>query len=419
MATTMESAIAVLVIIAIIVSAGTLYYVTDLTARIAAIEAKLPPTLTVVGPWAGSEMDAFLPVLEAFERITGYQVVYKTSRAEDLATVLPTQFAAQKAPGDLIFMWASFIRQQGPEGHVLNVTDLVDTTEASSGAYDPVTGTDGTIWGGAYTGKVKPGFWYKNSTFAKYNLTQYIPAANGTYADFVTLLNKISDTGAFLNPIASGDSVGWPLSDVTEHFLITYGGPQLQKDLIAGTKSWTSTDVKTIFQNRLVPLLGGNFSEPVEWTTGVELFEQEKYALYFMGSWITGMVDDPDDLGVFSLPGVEGLVFAADYFFIPAYAEHTEEAKELLQFLASQEAQRIQVAQGGHLATNVNVPLTAYPAVDGRVAQLLTGKEVMLDLDDSIGGEFQTTFWSQLILLWSTPGTDLDAVLAAIEAKAP
>ena len=413
----MQNIIVVLLIISIVISAGTLYYVTDLTARIAAVEQKLPPTLTVIGPWAGAEMDAFLPSLQKFERLTGYKVVYKTRRAEDLAPVLPAQFAAKKALGEVIFMWASFIREQAPDGHVLDVSSLVDPADFSQGSYVPVT-VDGKIWGGAYTGKVKPGFWYRKSTFDKYNLTEHIPPANGTYADFMALLDEIDQTGAFLNPIVSGDTVGWPLTDVVDHFLITYGGTQLQKDLISGSVSWTSTEVKSIFEDNLVPLLAGNFSEPVEWTTGVELFWEEKYALYFMGSWITGMVDDPDDLGVFSLPGTEGLVFAADYFFIPTYTEHPEEAKELLEFLISEEAQRIQVSQGGHLATNLNVPITAYPAVDQRVANLLVGKELLLDLDDTIGGDFQTTMFAQMILLWTNPGS-LNDILAAIEAKAP
>jgi len=418
MATRMEMVMTTLILIAIIISAGSLYYAVDLSGRLAAVEGKLPPTLTVIGPWAGAEMDAFLPVLESFERLTGYRVVYKTYRAEDLATLLPAQFQTRRALGDVIFMWASFIRAQAPNGHVLDIAELIDETDFSNGTFDPVK-VDGKIWGGAYTGKVKPGFWYKNSTFAKYNLLQYVPKANGTYADFVNLLDKIKATGAFLKPIVSGDAVGWPLSDVTEHFLITYGNPQLQKNLIVGNVSWTSTQVKSIFTTNIVPrLTAGDFSAPIEWTTGVELFDQEKYALYFMGSWITGMVDNPDDLQVFSLPGVKGLVFAADYFFIPTYTQYPEQAKELLQFLSSEEAQRIQVAQGGHLATNINVPLTAYPAVDSRVAALLTGKELLLDLDDTIGGDFQTTFWSQLQLLWSTPSA-LDAVLAAIEAKAP
>ena len=134
------------------------------------------------------------------------------------------------------------------------------------------------------------------------------------------------------------------------------------------------------------------------------------------------MVDDPTDLGVFALPGApgaEGVVFSADYFFIPAYTEHPKEALELFQFLASEEGQSHQVAEGGHIATNVNVPLSAYPpGVDRDMAVAMAGKETLLDLDDTIGGEFQTTFWDQLKLLWVNPGL-LDDVLDAIEAKAP
>ncbi len=65
------------------------------------------------------------------------------------------------------------------------------------------------------------------------------------------------------------------------------------------------------------------------------------------------------------------------------------------------------------------MPLDAYPpGPDTDMAVAMIGKETLLDLDDTIGGEFQTTFWSQLKLLWVNPGL-LDEVLDAIEAKAP
>jgi len=452
----MEAVIAGLVVIAIIVSASTLWYgvtvlsdvskltdstaeltssmvdlteelaslagtvgasldtIEDVLARLRAVEATLTPTITVIGPWAGKEMDAFLPVLDRFEALYGINVKYKKYRAEELATLLPAQFAAGKTPGDVIFMWGWWIAENGEEGHVLDVTDLVDEADFLNGTFDPVK-VGNTIYGGAYTGKVKPGFWYRKSFFTANGLT---PPT--TWAEFETLLADIAAIPGIVNPIASGDGVGWPLSDITEHFIITYGGPQLQRDLIAGTVAWTSPEVKTtVFEEKLVPLLtAGHFSDPAEWTTILKEWWDGDYGLYFMGSWITGMVDDPNDLGVFSLPGCEGLVFVADYFFIPTYTEHLEEAKELFQFLASEEAQRVQVAQGGHIATNIHVSLDEYPAVDRMVANLTTGKEVLLDLDDTIGGEFQSTFWEQLQLLWVSPG-QLDAVLAAIEAVAP
>jgi len=464
MATTMENVIAALVIIAIIVSAGSLYYamtvasqlgatvesvadlsgsVVELTGamgdlaasmgdvaekvgtsvetieaiegRLKAVEeglAGLQPTLTIVGPWAGKEMDAFVPVIDRFERLTGMRVNFKILRAEDLAPVLPAQFEAGLAPGDVIFMWAWFINEKAGDGHVMDLTGVIDETTLSPGALDPVK-VDGKIYGGAYTGKVKPGFWYRKSFFEDNNLTP-----PSTWAEFVTLLDTIADIPGVVDPIATGDGVGWPISDVTEHFLITFGDPQLQRDLIAGTVDWTSPQVRAIFEDRIVPLLeAGYFSEPIEWTTAIELWWGGDYGLYFMGSWITGMVEDPEDLGVFSIPGSEGLVFAADYFFVPEYTLHPEEAKQLAQFLASAEAQRLQVAQGGHIATALAVSLDAYPAVDRGVAEVLVGKEVLSDLDDTIGGEFQATFWDQLKLLWVNPEA-LDDVLEALQEKA-
>jgi multiple sugar transport system substrate-binding protein len=141
-----------------------------------------------------------------------------------------------------------------------------------------------------------------------------------------------------------------------------------------------------------------------------------------MGSWITGMVADPNDLGVLALPpetGTEtGMVFAGDYFFIPKYTRHRGAAILLFQFLASAEGQTVQVRQGGHIATAEGVPSDAYPAIDRQVADLLVGREVLSDLDDVIGGEFQTNFWSQLQSMWTNPA-EWEQRLADIEAKAP
>jgi len=372
-----------------------------------------PVTLTVIGPWAGTELDKFLPVLEAFEEKTGINVEYVAYRAGELALILPSMFEVHTTPGDLIFMWPWFIKEKGQEGHILEVTDLVNESDFSLGALDPVKVGD-KLYGGAYTGKVKPGFWYRKSFFEAYGLT---PPT--TWDEFVALLNDIAAIPGVVNPIATGDGVGWPLSDIVEHFLITYGGPQLHKDLTAGTVSWNSSQVKAIFDDRIVPLLeAGYFSEPIEWTTALNLWWNGDYGLYFMGNWITEMVDDPDDLGVFTLPGAEGVVFGTAYFFIPTYTEHMDEAKQLFRFLASAEAQSIQVAQGGHIATNIYVPLDAYPPVDRTVAEAIEGVEVLPDLDDTIGGEFQVIFWDQLKLLWVYPAS-LDQVLDTIQAVAP
>lgn len=369
-------------------------------------------TLTVIGPWAGPEMEKFLPVLKEFEQKTGIKIEYKIYRAEDLANLLPAQFAARKTPGDVIFMWASFIREYGQKGHILSLSGVVDETKFLPGALDAVK-VGNQLYGSAYTGKVKPGFWYRKSFFAKHNLTP-----PETWEEFVELLEKIKKIPGIKAPIASGDGVGWPLSDVTEHFLISFGGPELQLDLIEGNIKWNSNLVMK-GMTKLVSLLEKKyFGEPTEWTLVLKQWWNGDYALYFMGSWITGMVDDPNDLGVFALPGAKGVVFGADYAFVPKYTQYPEEAKKLIAWLCGPEGQTLQVKQGGHIATAIGIDLSIYPPVDREVAKIIQGVTALPDLDDSIGGEFQPTFWDQLKLLWVAPNR-LNDVIRTLQEKAP
>lgn len=365
--------------------------------------------LVVIGPWAGAEQEKFMPVLKAFEEKYGIEVEYKVYRGSDLLKTLPAQFRAHRAMADVIFMWGWFIQEYAKKGHIVDLTGLINEDDFIPGALDAVK-VDGKIYGIVYTGKVKPGFWYRKSFFEKHGLK--VPR---TWYEFKALLEKIKQIPGLKAPIASGDGVGWPLSDVTEHFLITFGGPYVQKDLIAGNLKWESYTVRYAMGKLVELLKEGYFGEPTEWTMALKQWWNGDYALYFMGSWITGMVDDPEDLGVFSLPGAKGVVFAADYAFIPKYSKHIEEAKKLIKFLAT-EGQVIQVRQGGHIATYKKVSLNDYPPVDREVAKLLRGMEALPDLDDSVGGVFQKAFWDQLKLLWVDPDR-FDDVLKVLDEK--
>ena len=365
--------------------------------------------LVVIGPWSGEEQAKFMPVLKAFEKEYGIEVEYRVYRAEDLANLLPAQFNAHKSLGDVIFMWAWFIKEQAKKGNVVDLTGVISEDDFIPGALDAVK-LNGKIYGISYTGKVKPGFWYRKSFFEKYGLK--VPR---TWYEFKALLEKIKGIPGLKAPIASGDGVGWPLSDVTEHFLITFGGPTVQKDLIAGKLKWQSYTVRYAMGKLVELLKAGYFGEPTEWTMALKQWWNGDYALYFMGSWITGMVDDPEDLGVFSLPGCKGVVFGADYAFVPKYSKNLDDAIKLIKFLATK-GQIVQVKQGGHIATYKGVSLNDYPPVDKEVAKILQGAEALPDLDDSVGGAFQKAFWDQLKLLWVKPDR-LDDVLEVLDEK--
>lgn len=409
----------IVIVIAILIATNA---VTALAVYYVAQPAATVAPLRVIGPWAGPEKTKFLPVLNAFRNQTGIDFEYITTRQEDLQSLLPNWFAAGRAPADLIFMPSAFVKLYGTQGHAADLTGAITEANYQAGALDPLR--DGSkLYGGAYTGKVKPGFWYRQSFFTANNLQ--VPT---TWTGFTALLADIETRGLVNNtPIISGDGVGWPLSDATEHFVATYGGAAMHRALMGGTLSWTDASVRSVFANYLVPTLtpgdvcaASCWSAPRQWDTGVAEWWRGDYALYFMGSWITGMVPTPSDLGVIPLPegaSAKGIVFAADYFFVPAYASRLADAKRLAAFLGSSAAQTEQVKVGGHVATVTGVSASAYPAVDAMVAGLLTGKEVLSDLDDTKGNPFQLNFWSQLQGLWADPAS-LDAVLASIEAQA-
>ena len=402
--------VGVLVILLIVTNA-----VTGAVVFFALPQAAPETVLVVYHPWSGSERDLFLPVLEDFTTRTGIKVSDVTFRQEDLQTILPAQFAAERTPADVIFHASGFIRQFGIDGHAVDMSGTLNEADYSVGALDPLK-SGSAIYGGAYTAKAKPGFWYKDSLFTSKGWDK-TPA---NYAGFTALLADIAADG--MTPIVSGDGVGWPLSDVTEHFIATYGGAQMHRDLVSGAKAFTDADVKAIFTDYLVPLLtAGYFGPLVEWTAGVQNLQDEVNALYFQGSWLPTMSQITDtgttaNMRALALPGgvaVQGVVLPVDYVFVPTYTTRMADAMTLFNYLISVEGQEKQIEQGGHFATHVNAdPSLAPPTFAG---DLIAGKDILPDLDDTIGGSFQTNFWAQLQLLWADPSA-LDAILIDIEA---
>jgi multiple sugar transport system substrate-binding protein len=342
-----------------------------------------------------------------FSAETGINVDYRVYRSEDLADILPAQFGAERTIGDVIFMWEWWIAQNAQ--HIVELGDVVEGVPLIA---EPVR-VNGEVYGAPYVLSVKPGFWYRQSFFETHGLT---PPTS--WDEFVALLDALQAIEGVRNAIASGNGVGWPLSDITEHFLIAFGGPELQWALIEGTVNWQDDAVRSIFDERLVPLLAaGYFSDPIEWTSALDLWWRGDYGLYFMGNWITGMVEDPEDLGVFTLPGAEAVVGVPDYAFIPRYSENVDAAKALLSFMLSREGIELRVAEGGKLSVREDVGVEAYPPAEQALAAALEGLITVPDLDDTIGGGWQQVFWDQLKLLWVAPDALDDVLLELDEAR--
>ena len=363
--------------------------------------------LTVYALWSGAEQYNFEQALGNFTQIyPGINVTYYGRTTEDLLVSVPQQLANPPYDVDVIVApWPYWIMDNSP--YLTAVTDVITESDFPSNIISPVKASDGTIWAAPFKLSGKPGFWFRDSFFQDNSLS--VPA---TYEELVaTLLPAIQAVPGVEQPIASGDTVGWPLSDTAEGFIIGLGGYQLQLDLETGpsARNWTDPQVEGVFANLTAVLEDGYFSTPADWEAQIAKLWDGKYGIYWQGSFVTTLpeVKDVNDLDFFPFPGTNGVSGSVDYAVITKEAPNPDAAKLLVQYMAGADAQEIMVKQGGFLATNVNVPDSAYTTIDKKVVAFMSqpGITIVPDLDDTIGGQWQQTFWDQLKLLWTSPST--------------
>jgi multiple sugar transport system substrate-binding protein len=405
--------IAAIVLIIIIVVAGVLVYV-----YYASTQPK--PTLTVYALWSGSEQSNFEQALGNFTKNTGINVTYSGFTTEQLLVSVPLELQSPPYDVDVIIVpWPDWISTNSP--YLTTVNDAVTESDFPANIISPVKDESGNIWAAPFKLSGKPGFWYRTSFFEDNGLT--VPT---TYDEFKnTLLPAIKAVPGVEQAIASGDTTGWPLSDTAEGFIMGLGGYQLQLDLETGpsARNWTDPPVKNVFGNLTQLLEAGYFSTPADWEAQLAKLWDGKYGIYWQGSFITTLpeIKDASDLNFFGFPGTNGVSGSVDYAVITKDAPHPSEAKQLVQYLAGPDAQEIMVGLGGFLATNINVPSSAYTPIDKKVVDFMgtAGITIVPDLDDTIGGQWQTTFWDQLKLLWTSPSTStMNNVLDALQTAA-
>jgi multiple sugar transport system substrate-binding protein len=407
--------IAAIVLVIIIVVAGVLVYV---------YYASTAPSskLTVYALWSGAEQYNFEQVLGNFTEKTGIEVSYFGQTTQDMLITVSQQIAAPPYDVDvLIVPWPNWISDNS--ANLAPVTDLVTESQFPSNIISAVK-SGGTLWAAPFKLSGKPGFWFRPSFFEANNLQ--VPTTYDAFKN--TLLPAIQAVPGVEAAIASGvdaNGLGWPLSDVTEAFIIGRGGYQLQLDLETGpsVRNWTDSQVTSVFDELTGLLEAGYFSAPAEWTGQIAKLWAGQYGLFFEGNFVTAQsqVQDINDIDFFPFPETNGVSGSVDYAVLTKDAPHMDQAKQLIQYLAGADAQEILVRQGGALATNKGVPASDYTASDAKVVAFMSQPSITIvpDLDDTIGGQWQQTFWDQLKLLWTDPSTStMNSVLNDLQQAA-
>ena len=381
-------------------------------------------SVTVIGTWGGDEEKAFKEMVKPWETSTGNTVKYTGTR--DINTVLTTGVASGVLP-DLAGLpgpgqMAEFVKA-GALKPLDDVLDAATYKSETAPALVELGTVDGKLSGVFIKAAVKGLIWYSPK------LHDWSSAAPASWDDLLSQAkaNKGNADATWCVGLESGSASGWPGTDWIEDIVLRQAGPQVYNDWWAGKVKWSSPEIKAAFEtfgDVLDESAGG--SNTVLTTAfqngGDGLFASPPTCVFHhQASFITGLGAFKDaaagtDYNFFPFPDIDpqytGAVEGAGDLF--GMFHDTAEAKSLMKYLVTAEAQDIWVKIGGALSANKNA--TSYPDdIAKRSAALLTGaKTFVFDASDLMPTAMNAAFWTA-ILDFTKDQSKLDSILANLD----
>jgi alpha-glucoside transport system substrate-binding protein len=386
---------------------------------------QLGGSVSVVGSWAGSEQDSFMAMVKPWEEGTGATVNYTGSR--DLSAQLTTGIASGNLP-DLAGLPGPGLMKEWYDQGALKPLDFVDLEAYSSatpaGFADLGKAEDGQLIGIFTKAAVKGLIYYPTATFSE-------NPAPGTWDALNQLADttKQGDTATWCIGIESGAASGWPGTDWLEDIVLRQSGPDVYDAWVRGEQKWTSPEIKQAwetFGDALDQAHGGsdyvvntNFG-----TAANPMFENPPGCLFHhQASFITDFFQNeagaqPTDYDFFIMPNINeqyanAITGGGDLF---GMFNDTPQARSLIQWLLTPEAQQIWVERGGFISGNRNVPLDAYPDESSRKAAeiLQEAQTFRFDASDQFPGAMNDAFF-QAVVRFAQDQSQLDSILANLD----
>ena len=406
-----------------LVSLFALFALVGAGACTAAPEGQLGGIVHVVGSWDGTEEDAFMAMVRPFEQQSGVTVQYVGTRDlngmlwEGVAKGHPPDVAGLPGPGQM----AEFARH-GALKDVGNVIDLGDYKLDTVPTFIDLGTVDGRLVGVFIKATLKGLIWYNPSVY-----TQEPPA---TWDDLQTSASRALRPGTSIWCVAleSESTSGWPGTDWIEDIVLRQSGPSVYDDWVSGRLPWTSPEIRTGFDTFGSVVENANGGSALELTTkfqdgGNGLFHSPPTCLFhhqatfmtqFFKSEAGAHVGEYD---FFPFPQIDpryanSVTGGGDLF---GMFNDTPQARALMRYLITPEAQSIWVKRGGALSVNTRV--TDYPDdISRRAAQVLTSADrFRFDGSDLMPEQMNEAFLQGILDYVRDPNT-LDDVLERLDA---
>jgi alpha-glucoside transport system substrate-binding protein len=386
---------------------------------------KLGGSVSVVGSWSGSEQDSFLAMIKPWEDGTGTKVNYTGSR--DLAAQLTTGVSSGNLP-DLAGLPGPGLMKTWYQQQALKPLDFVDFNSYSSatppGFADLGKADDGKLIGIFTKAAVKGLIYYSTKTFST-------PPAPKTWDELNQLAQSTAkgDTKEWCIGLESGAASGWPGTDWLEDIILRQSGPDVYDKWVKGEQKWTSPEVKQAWQTFGEALKNAHGGSQFVVNTafgkaGNPLFANPPGCLFHhQASFITDFFKNEGgakdgDFDFFPFPDINtqyaGSVTGGGDLF--GMFNDTPQARSLLQWLLTPQAQEIWAKRGGFISANKNVATDVYPDdASKKAAEILqNAKTFRFDGSDQMPGEMGDAF-NKAIVQFAQDQSKLDSILQNLD----
>ena len=349
-------------------------------------------SVSLLGPWSGTDQDSFLAMLKPFEDATGIKVAYQS--AQDVAAQLAALPKGGTLP-DLAFLAdPSQVARLAQAGSLQDLSRFIDANTLKN-QYAQTwidLGTVGGKWVGLVVKAAPHGvIWYDPQVWksAGYSLPS-------TLNDLITLSAKIVDDGnaPWCVALESGKTSGWPGASWLGSILLNQAGADFYGNWQQGKEAWISPEVVSAWQTlgmilTTQKMVYGGVSAALSTSydkVGDPLFTSPPGCfMAYQGFSITSnftkvnpALKPGQDFDFFPLPptlaGKLGSLVVDGV--LAGVLTDTPQAEALIRYLAAPEAQSIWAKLGGYLSPNKLVKPGVYPdPISQKAAGILAGAQ--------------------------------------------
>jgi multiple sugar transport system substrate-binding protein len=264
---------------------------------------------------------------------------------------------------------------------------------------------------------------YRKSVFADKG---YTPPK--TLDDFKALGATMKKDG--IVPMAFADKDGWPAMGTFDILNMRINGYAFHVSLMAGKESWQDAKVKTVFDT-WKGLLSYHQTESLgrTWQEAAQGLAGKKAGMYFLGTFAVQQFKpgpDADDVDFFAFPevdsahGVDSIDAPIDGYMMSAKPKNEAGAKALLTYLASPEAELINLKiDPSSIGTNKRVDTSGYTAVQKKSAEIIGATaNIAQFMDRDTRPDFASTVMIPSLQDFIKNPNDIDGLTKKIDQQA-